>query len=70
MGSYAGPPQALSSRLADKDDLSARLDVLLRESAAVREASEELLREVERLRAQREKHQANERRKSPRVQGK
>jgi hypothetical protein len=53
--------------MADKGDLSARLDVLLRESAAVREASEELTREAKRLRTQLEKHQAKEqRKKSPR----
>jgi predicted RNA-binding protein with PIN domain len=56
--------------VADKDDLNARLDLLLRESAAVREASEELTREVERLRAQIEKHHAKERRQKPRVRGK
>jgi predicted RNA-binding protein with PIN domain len=56
--------------MADKGDLSERLDLLLRESAAVREASEELMREVERLRAQIEKHQAQERRKKPRERGK
>jgi predicted RNA-binding protein with PIN domain len=56
--------------MADKDDLSARLDLLLRESAAVREASEELAREAKRLRAQVEKHQAKEKRKKPRVRRK
>jgi predicted RNA-binding protein with PIN domain len=55
--------------MADKDDLSERLDLLLRESAAVREASEELAREVERLRAQIGKHQAKEERKQLRVRG-
>ena len=70
MNGYACPSQALSSGMADKDDLSERLDLLLRESAAVREASEELAREVERLRAQIEKHQAKEKRKKLRVQGK
>jgi len=56
--------------MADKGDLSERLDLLLRESVAVREASEELMREVKRLRAQIEKHQAKERRKKPRVRSK
>jgi predicted RNA-binding protein with PIN domain len=70
MSGYVGPSQALSSRMANKADLSDRLDLLLRESAAVREASEELTREVERLRAQIEKHQAKEQRKKPRARGK
>jgi predicted RNA-binding protein with PIN domain len=56
--------------MVDRDDLRKRFDLVLRESAAVREASKELTREVERLRAQIEKHQAKERRKKPRVQGK
>jgi len=56
--------------MADQDDPSERLDLLLRESAAVREASEELTWEVGRLRAQIEKHQAKEKRKKLRVQGK
>lgn len=70
LGSYACPSQAVLSRMVDKDDLRKRFDLVLRESAAVREASKELTREVERLRAQIEKHQAKERRKKPRVQGK
>lgn len=55
--------------MADKDDLSERLDLLLRESAAVREASEELVREAKRLRAQIEKNQAKGQRKKPRLRG-
>jgi hypothetical protein len=66
MGGYVGPLQALSCGMADKDDLSERLDWLLRESAAVRDASEELVREAERLRTQIEKHQAKGQRKKPR----
>ncbi len=50
MGGYVGLLQALSCGMADKDDLSERLDWLLRESGAVREASEELVREAKRLR--------------------
>jgi regulator of replication initiation timing len=56
--------------MPSKDDLNAKLDRLLRESAAVREASEELVREAARLRAEMEKHQAKERRTKPRVKGK
>lgn len=56
--------------MPSKDDLSARLDRLLRENAAVREASEELVREAGRLRAEIEKHQTKEQRKKPRVKGK
>jgi hypothetical protein len=56
--------------MPSKDDLSAKLDRLLRENAAVREASEELVREAGRLRAEIEKHQAKEQRKKPRVKGK
>jgi predicted RNA-binding protein with PIN domain len=55
--------------MVDRDDLRKRFDLVLRESAAVREASKELTREVERLRAQIEKHQAKEQRKKPRARG-
>ena len=52
----------LSCGMADKDDLRKRVDLLARESAAVREASEELVREAKRLREQIEKpHAAGER---------
>jgi regulator of replication initiation timing len=51
------------------DDLSAKLDRLLRENAAVREASEELVREAGRLKAENEKEQARERHKKPRAKG-
>ena len=57
-------------RMPSKDDQSAKLDRLLRENAAAREASEELVREAGRLRAEIEKHQAKEQRKQPRVKGK
>jgi hypothetical protein len=70
LGSYGGPSQAVLSRMVDKGDLSKRFDLVLRESAAVREASEELTREVSRLRALIAKHQAKEQRKKPRVRGK
>jgi hypothetical protein len=53
-----------------QDNLSARLDWLLRESAAVREASDELIREAGRLRAEIEKYQAKKQRKKPRVRRK
>jgi hypothetical protein len=53
-----------------KDEVNAKLDRLLRESAAVREASEELVREAGRLRAEIERHQAKEKRKKPRLKGK
>jgi hypothetical protein len=43
------------------DDLSAKLDRLLRENAAVREASEDRIREAGRLKAESEKEQARER---------
>jgi hypothetical protein len=56
--------------MPSKDDLSAKLDRLLRENAAVREASEELVREAGRLKAEIEKKQASERRKKPRAKGK
>ena len=46
-------------------DLSAKLDRLLRENAAVREASEELVREAGRLKAEIEKERARERQKKP-----
>ena len=68
-GGYVGLLQALSCGMADKDDLSERLDWLLRESGAVREASEELVREAKRLRAQIEKHHAKGQRKKPRLRG-
>jgi predicted RNA-binding protein with PIN domain len=60
----------LSCGMADKDDLSERLDLLARESVALRKASEELVREAKRLRAQIEKHQAKGQRKKPRLRGK
>jgi hypothetical protein len=63
-------PVTILSRMPSKDDLIAKLDRLLRESAAVGEASEELVREAGRLRAEIEKHQAKEQRKKPRVKGK
>ncbi|MGH9891641.1 MAG: hypothetical protein ACREA0_06595 [bacterium] len=56
--------------MPDKNNLSARPDWLLRESAAVREASDELVREAGRLRAEIEKHQAKKQRKKPRVRRK
>jgi len=56
--------------MADKDDLSERLDLLARESVALRKASEELVREAKRPRAQIEKHQAKGQRKKPRLRGK
>lgn len=70
MGGYVGLLQALCCGMADKDDLSERLDWLLRESGAVREASEELVREAKRLRAQIEKHHAKGQRKKQRLRGK
>jgi hypothetical protein len=48
-----------------------RLDRLLRESAALRERSDALTKEAERLRVEIQKEQAPpERRKKPRVKGK
>ena len=52
------------------DDLTARIDLLLRENAAVREASDELVKEAARLRAKIDKREADERRKKPRLRGK
>ena len=52
------------------DDLKARIDLLQRENAAVREASDELVKEAARLRAKIEKREADERRKKPRLRGK
>jgi hypothetical protein len=52
------------------DDVGARLDRLLRESAALRERSDALAKEAERLRMEIQKEQASpERRKQPRVKG-
>jgi hypothetical protein len=56
--------------MPDNDDVTARLDRLLRESAALRETSEQLAKEAQRLRAEIEGHQAPERRKKPRMRGK
>jgi hypothetical protein len=53
------------------DDVGARLDRLLRESAALRERSDALAKEAERLRVEIQKEQASrDRRKKPRVKGK
>jgi hypothetical protein len=56
--------------LKARDDLKSRIDLLLRENAAVREASDELVKEAARLRAKIEKCEADERRKKPRLRGK
>jgi hypothetical protein len=57
--------------MPNSDDVGTRLDRLLRESAALRERSDALAKEAERLRVQIEKEQAPpDQRKKPRVKGK
>jgi hypothetical protein len=57
--------------MPNSDDVGTRLDRLLRESAALRERSDALAKEAERLRLEIKKEQAlTERRKKPRVKGK
>jgi hypothetical protein len=57
--------------MPNSDDLGTRLDRLVRESAALRERSDTLAKEAERLRVEIQKEQAlAERRKKPRVKGK
>jgi hypothetical protein len=54
--------------MPNSDDVGTRLDRLLRESAALRERSDALAKEAERLRVQIEKEQAPpDQRKKPRV---
>jgi hypothetical protein len=52
------------------DNVSIRLDQLLQESAALRERSEALSQEAERLRAEIENNGKREHRKKPRLKGK
>jgi hypothetical protein len=57
--------------MPNSDDVGTRLDRLPRESAALRERSDALAKEAERLRVEIQKEQAPpERRKKPRVKGK
>ena len=55
--------------MASKDELEARIDHLLRENAAIREASDELVKEAARLRKEIDKHQAKQEKK-PRIKRK
>ena len=57
--------------MPSSDNVATRLDRLLRESAALRERSDALTKEAERLRVEIQKEQTlAERRKKPRVKGK
>jgi hypothetical protein len=56
--------------MPNRDNVETRLDRLLRESAALRERSEVLAKEAERLRVDIKANGATERRKKPRVRGK
>jgi hypothetical protein len=54
--------------MLNNNELRSRIDHLLRENVAVREASEELVKEAERLRKEIDKHRSKERGKKPSIQ--